>query len=409
MNEQQHFVPNDQCLDRGLLVSMRDGELPTDENVQALAHLIGCADCSADERDIRKSGQDVYGLLDTLNPSASAMPHTAKAFTAFQTKIHEEQHPAHDLHIVPLAGQKSQKPLQPAWRRNRVRWITAAVAAALIAALLLPNAGVLANQFFALFHVQQFQPVKLDANQTTQDLFNNLTDFGTLNVSQTQITDLNNPTKAQVEQRTHFSLLLPSKLPQGVTATPRYAFFNGAKATFTFDTAKARAAMQRIGDGNVRIPAQLNGATYTITVAPGVAIQYARVCSSDTSNKDASATCSNQRQLDIAEVPSPTVQGTSANSLTDLRAYMLSLPHLSLGVHELWQNVDLSTGTIPVPLPTAQTDAQQVSIHGASGVLLVDNTIKYGGVLWQSHNIVYAVVTNTNDHNQILDTANSLG
>jgi hypothetical protein len=407
MNEQQHFVPNDQCLDRGLLVSMRDGELPTDENVQALAHLIGCADCSADERDIQQNGQDVYSLLSTLNPSA--MPDTNKAFATFQAKLRDEQHTANDLNIVPLSGQKAQKPLQPAWKRNRVRWITAAVAAALIAALLLPNAGVLASQFFALFHVQQFQPVKLDANQTTQDLFNNLTDFGTLKVSPTQITDLNNPTKAQVEQRTHFPLLQPSKLPQGVPTTPRYAFFNGTQATFTFDAAKARATMQRIGDSNVHIPAQLNGVAYTITVAPGVAIQYARVCNSDTSNKDASAACNNQRQLEVAEVPSPTVQGTSANSLTDLRAYMLSLPHLSLGIHELWQNVDLSTGTIPVPLPTAQTDAQRVSIHGAAGVLLVDNTIKYGGVLWQSHNIVYAIVTNTNDRTQILNTANSLG
>ncbi len=407
MNEQQRFVPNDSCLDRGLLVSMRDGELPTDENVQALAHLIGCADCSADERDIQQNGQDVYGLLGTLNPST--MPDTHTAFATFQAKLREEQHTANDLSIVPLSGQRAQKPLQPTWKRNRVRWITAAVAAALIAALLLPNAGVLASQFFALFHVQQFQPVNLDASQTTQDLFNNLTDFGTLKVSPTQITDLNNPTKAQVEQRTHFPLLQPSKLPQGVLATPRYAFFNGTQATFTFDTAKARATMQRIGDGDVHIPAQLNGAAYTITVAPGVTIQYARVCNSDTSNKDATAACNNQRQLEVAEVPSPTVQGTSANLLTDLRAYMLSLPHLSLGIHELWQDVDLNTGTIPVPLPTAQTNAQRVTIHGAAGVLLVDNTIKYGGVLWQSHNIVYAIVTNTNDRTQILDTANSLG
>jgi hypothetical protein len=405
MNEQQHFVPNDQCLDRGLLVNMRDGELPTDENVQALAHLIGCADCSADERDVQQNGQDVYGLLSTLNPAT--MPDTTKAFATFQAKLREEQHTANDLNIVPLSGQKAQKPLQPTWKRKRVRWITAAVAAALIAALLLPNAGALANQFFALFHVQQFQPVKLDAHQTAQDLFNNLTDFGTIQVSQSQTTDLNNPTKSQVEQRTHFPLLLPSKLPQGVPTTPRYVFFNGAHATFTFDAAKARATMQRIGDGNVRIPVQLNGAVYTITVSSSVGIQYAR-CNSDTTDKNASA-CRNQQQLDIAEVPSPVVQGSSANSLTDLRAYMLSLPHLQLNMHELWQNVDLSTGTIPVPLPTAQTDAQRVSIHGAAGVLLVDNTIKYGGVLWQSHNIVYAIVTNTNDRTQILDTANSLG
>ena len=278
-----------------------------------------------------------------------------------------------------------------------------AVAAALIAVIILPNAGVLASQFLALFHVQQFQPVRLDANQSAQSLYNNLTNFGTVKMTNTKLTNLQNPTKAQVEQYTHFSLLLPTSLPQGVSDTPHYSIFAGDHATFTFDAAKAQATLQQMGDGNVHIPAQLTGAVYTITIAPGVGIQYALNC-----NSDASTACSNQKQLDVAEVPSPVVQGTSANALNDLRDFMLSLPHLSTDVHNLWQNVDMSTGTVPLPLPSAQTNAEKVSINGTSGVLLVDSSIKYGGVIWQKSGIVYAVVVNIDDRTQILKTASSL-
>ena len=392
MNE--HFEPNDPCLDRGLLVSLRDGELSTNENVHALTHLIGCADCSADEREVRKNGQDIYTLFDTLNPVPGEIPNTTKAFAAFQAKIAAEQQPT-NLRAAPLSAQLPRQPLRStAGKRMRFRWAAIAVAAALIAVIILPNAGVLASQFLALFHVQQFQPVRLDANQSAQSLYNNLTNFGVVKMSNTKLTDLKNPTKAQVEQYTHFQLLLPTSLPQGVSDTPTYSIFQGDHATFTFDAAQARKAMQQMGDGNVHIPAQLDGAVYTITIAPGVGIQY--VHSSD------------QKQLYVAEVPSPVVQGASANALTDLRGFMLSLPHLSPDVHNLWQNVDMSTGTVPLPLPSAQTNAEKVSINGTAGVLLVDSSIKYGGVIWQKSGIIYAIVANTADRTQILNTANSL-
>ena len=112
-----NFEPNDQCLDRGLLVSLRDGELSSDENVHALSHLIGCADCSADEREVRTSGQDIYTLLDTLNPATSEMPNTTKAFAAFQAKIAAEQHPT-KLRVVPLSTQKGQQSLRPTYGRK---------------------------------------------------------------------------------------------------------------------------------------------------------------------------------------------------------------------------------------------------------------------------------------------------
>ena len=400
MNEQQHFEQNESCLDRGQLVSLRDGELSTHENVSALAHLISCADCSADEREVRKNGQDIYALLNTLNPSESAMLNTAHAFATFQAKINAEQR-APVLRVVPLSEQKV--PPRPVGKRTRFRWTAVAVAAALIAAIILPNAGVLANQFLALFHVQQFQPVRLDANQSAQSIYSNLDNFGTIKITNTKITTLKNPTKAQIEQYTHFPLLSPGTLPQGVSNTPKYSLFQGDSGTFTFDVVKARTTLQQMGDASVHIPAQLNGAVYSITIAPGVGVEYVRDCGSDTS-----AACKNQKQLDIAEVPSPVVQGSSANALIDLRAFMLSLPHLSTDVHNLWQNMDSNTGTVPLPLPSAQTNAEKVSVNGASGVVLVDSSINYGGVIWQKGGIVYAVIVNIGDKAQILDTANSL-
>ncbi len=400
MKEQQPFEQNDSCLDRGLLVSLRDGELSTGENIAAMTHLASCADCSAGEREVSKSGQDIYAMLDTLKPAGSAIPNTAKAFATFQTKINIEQSgPA--LRAVPLPVQKM--PTRPARKHARFRWIGVAVAAALLAAIVLPNAGVLANQFLALFHVQQFQPVRLDANQTAQSLYSNLDNFGTIKISNTKITTLNNPTKAQVEQYTHFPVLLPGSLPQGVSNTPKYSLFKGDSGTFTFDEKKARATLQQMGDGNVHIPAQLNGAVYSITIKPGVGIQYVRECDSVTSDA-----CKNQKQVDIAEVPSPIVQGTSANALTDLQTFMLSLPHLPTDVHNLWQSVDSSTGTVPLPLPSAQTNVEKVTVDGAAGLLLVDKSINYGGIIWQKSGIIYAVIANTGDKAQILNTANSL-
>ncbi len=404
MNELQHHEQNDQCLDRGELVGLRDGELTADENVQAIAHLVGCADCTADERAANRSGQEIYGLLSALNPPANVMPEPMKAFSTLQARINaENDHKV--VQIVPLSVRDGKQPLQFKRRQHRYRWLTAAVAAALIALLVLPNAGVLANQFLALFRVQQFQPVRLDVSQSQQDLFKDLASFGNVQIPQTRITHLSHAAKAQVEQYTHFPLRLPTHLPAGVGNAPRFDIFDGGQATFTFDATKARAYMKQIGDDNVRIPAQLNGEVYTIKVASGVSMLYASGCQKDSASNN---TCKGQKQLVVAEVPSPIVQGARPNSLNDLRRFMLSLPHLPSNVYDLWQHVDLSTGTIPLPLPSSETNAQQVTLNGASGVLLTDNSVKYGGVIWQAQGIVYVIVTNTSDRTQILDTANSL-
>lgn len=401
MNEQLPYEQNDRCLDSGLLLRLRDGELSTNEQADALKHLASCADCSADARNIHVGGEEVYQLFATLNSPTSEMPATATALKALQARIHKEEW-QEGSYLVSLDGEAAPYPLPLKKRQKRYRWAIAAVAAALIAVLVLPNAGAWATQFLALFQVHQFQPVSIDATKAGQQVFTALSNFADVQTTPVNDVNLNNVTREVAQQHVSFPILLPTHLPSGVNTTGRYDVFGGATGTFTFDATKAKAYMQQIGDGNVQIPAQLVGAIYSITVSPGVLVNYSTDCP-----KSLTSSCNTKRLL-LGEIPSPVVKGDNASSLSVLRDFMLSLKHLPSDVHQLWQNTDLSTGTIPVPMPSAQTNAQSVTVNGGSGILLTDDSLKYGGMLWQTKGIVYGILTNTTDKQEILDTASSL-
>src|SRR5579863_3271747 len=86
MNERPQYK-NNQCLDMGFLVSLRDDELPADATLQASAHLASCPDCAADARAVSVAGQEVYDLLAGLGEQASEMPDTATAFASLQATL----------------------------------------------------------------------------------------------------------------------------------------------------------------------------------------------------------------------------------------------------------------------------------------------------------------------------------
>ncbi len=352
MNEQEQ-QQNNECLDMGTLVSLHDGELPADEREQALGHIATCPDCAADEPAASASSRDVYNLFSLLGPGEGEMPLTVTA---------------------------------------------------LIALLLLPNASALANQFLALFQVQQFQPVDVNPQNFSQALVLDITKYGDVD-QQDFDTGLQPMSEAQVRQAIHFPLLLPSHLPPGVGQTVRFALNSGGRVTFVFRVGKARAFLKQNGEGAVPIPAQLNGATYTITIQPSVVVNYVKSCPQGT-GIDAVNQCSGV-PFYVAEISSPVVQGVGNASLKELRDFFISLPGKSSQMQTLLRDIDLNTGTVPLPIPP-QVNAQHVTAHGAPGVLLTDNSVSLGAVLWQTHGIIYVVATATSNATELLDTANSL-
>jgi hypothetical protein len=391
MNEQQPQKHSDPCVDAGQLVSLRDEELTTSEMEQIKDHLAVCPDCAANERGMRVASKEIYNLLTLLGPSPSEVPDTKLALSALQAKLdtqnrHEERHL-----VVSTATQNNIPLLQARKPRHTRRWLVAAIAAALIALLLLPNARVLASQFLALFTVQQFQPVSVDPQDFRNGIGEDLQQFGDVSFNYPDHNRIENLTQAQVEQSLSFKLLLPSQLPPGISHAAQFTLIDRGNGTFTFRSAKARAYLAQTGQGSVAIPAQLDGATYTFTSAPGVIIHYG----------------SGDKPFYIGEVPSPVIQATGKASLKDLRDFVISLPKLSPEVSLLLRDVNLDSGVVPLPIPP-QVQAQNVTVQGVPGVLMEDSSLSVGAVLWQTHGIIYVVAGATSSDAQLLASANSL-
>ena len=413
MNELQPQKYNDSCLDRGLLVSLRDGELTPEETEQAQAHLALCPGCAADERSVRTASQEVYDLLTVLGPSQHEIPETKFALSALQARLDVQNQREQSHAAVPSPAPGKIRFFQSRRPQHRSRWWIAAVAAALVALVVLPNAGALANQFLALFSVQQFQPVSVDPQTFRNGIGEDLQSFGDVSINSGNLNSIQHPTQAQVEQSLNFKLLLPGHLPPGIGHAVQFTLIDSANGTFTFNAAKARAYLAQTGQSSVSIPSQLDGATYTITLAQGVIINYGNQCQRQDQSASASSSniaalgCSGGKPFYIGEIPSPVIQATGKASLEDLLNFVLSLPKLSPGARLLLQDVNLDSGVVPLPIPP-QIQAQQVKIHGTQGVLMTDPSLSLGAVIWQTRGIIYVAAGATSDSAQLLDSANSL-
>ena len=400
MNELQPQQNNNSCLDRGLLVSLRDGELTSEETEKALAHLALCPDCAADARGVYTASLEVYNLLTVLGPSLHEIPETKLALSAVQARLDVQNRGEESHATVPSSAQSKIRFFQVRKPQHPGRWWIAVVAAALIALIVLPNAGALANQFLALFSVQQFQPVSIDPQTFRNGIGEDLQSFGDVNINSGNLDGIQNPTQAQVEQYLNFKLLLPGHLPPGIGHAMQFSLINSENGTFTFNAAKARAYLAQTGQSSVSIPSQLNGATFTITLSPGVIINYGNKCQGQDQ-------CSGGKQFYVGEIPSPVIQATGKASLKDLRDFALSLPKLSSGARLLLQDVNLNNGVVPLPIPP-QIQAQQVTTHGTQGVLMTDSSLSLGVIVWQTHGIIYGIGGAISNSSQLLNSANSL-
>lgn len=407
MNEPQ----NDTCIDTGTLLSLHDGALSPDESKHVLAHLSTCAECAANDRVVQQGSNEVYNLLETLEPTQNEIPdarQTLQALALLRTRMAAEGLTAKKPEMVSLRGVSTPRLLRMNPKR-RYGWIAAAVAAALIALLVLPNAGVLANEFLSMFQPKQFQPVAVNPQNLNTSLLSDLQNFGTVDYQNMgRGMTAGDQTEAQVKDAIHFPLLLPTSLPAGVSSTPKFTLFEGGNATFTFDASQAKAYMARKGYKNVSIPANIDGSSYTITMSAGAIITYQPTsCQSQkTSEKAASTQC--MFSLLLAEIPSPVIKGTGESaSLNQLRDFFVSLPDQSNEVRMLLQSVDLQNGVVPLPIPP-QLHAQQVTAHGSSAVLVSEQNLKINAVLWQAQGIIYLLAAHTGSSTELLKTANSL-
>ncbi len=334
------------------------------------------------------------GMLET-EPDPKKTTDTIHQLTS--TRSQAKKAPTQVLPSRKIAPQK--------WYQTRRNWLLAAIAAVLVALLLLPNSGALANQLLSLFRVQQFQPVqvtKQDVQTLSSRPIPTFQDMGTLQIKSNSLQTQDNLTQAQAAQLVNFPMLVPGSLPRGISGTPNFSVIGAGQGTFTFSASKAHAFFLKNGYGNINIPVNLDGATFDVTTAAGVVIAYGNQTTTE---------------FMVVEFPSPIVRATGNASLQELRDVALSIPGLPPQLVTRLKQIDLNSGVVPLPIPSG-IDSKSITVRGIQGLLLTSNiatTIPQlkkfpagSAVVWQTHDIIYAVGGTVSNTNQLLNSANSL-
>ena len=368
--------------------------------------VVRAADAAAAQQMLLTLADQIIGReemhIDDQNDPAYAVLHTTQADASANNVSSAAKKPQ---------GKKIATPVFPArmvttqkWYYSRKSWIAASVAAVFIVILLLPGT-TLASQFFALFNVQHFQPVQVtnqDVAALSQYSAPRIDDLGSVQFQANSFHMLNNLTKDQAAKSVKFPVVLPTQLPDGVANSPSFSVIEGGHGVFTFSAAKLHAYLVKNGHSDVKIPANLDGATFDVTTTAGVLIKYGY---------------HGGNPFLGVELPSPAIRATGSASPEQLRDFMLSLPGLPPSLVAQLKQINLNNGTIPLPIP-AGIDAHSVTVNGTSGVLLDSNkTTTVEGVkdfpsgsmvVWQTKGIIYALGGITTNTTQLLAAANSI-
>jgi hypothetical protein len=279
---------------------------------------------------------------------------------------------------------------------RRLAWVGAlAAGVALFFAIGYTPVRGYAQEFLAIFEPNQFQPIALTANDITQlHALPELKGFGTMRQSNKLIYK-SFPDIGSASGFARAPILRPSFVPPGVPETPYYRVSGTQKVTFTFSAAKAPA-----------MPKAIDGSVLSASLGPVILQTYGVEPEIARHKGDAGSHRLPKDILMITQAPAPHIFSTKA-TVAQIEAYLLAQPGLSPGLVAQIRAIGDPTTTLPVPIRIDKQTAQTVTVNGASGLLVGDNTGVGSLVVWQRSGWIYCVA-GPYSASQILQVANSM-
>lgn len=291
---------------------------------------------------------------------------------------------------------RAPRPLVSLW----VKGLAAAASVALVAVLF--TASGLAETILTIFEPKQVAAVPV----TTTDIvtaMNGLTSYGTLAWS-TPPKPYAVPDLATAAKESGLTVLAPSQLPAGVTiATAHYGVMPKTTATFTFSADATRASAAKLNRTPPPMPANIDGSKLFITGGPAVVQLF------DDGTQPSGATgdpFAMLPKLVIVQGTAPLVQSDGV-TVEQLQQYLLAQPGITPQLAAEIKAIKDPSSTLPIPIPVNFATSKNVTVQGATGLLIGDSTGLGSAVIWQKGGVVYGVA-GTLTEAQILAVANSL-
>jgi len=325
------------------------------------AHLEGCSECKARFEGISDDAHSIATLL--------AVPETrVDVGHAFRHLMSEpKSKPAFGLRL-PLIG--------PANRSLKLAFVAAVAAAALVVVAFAAN-----GLFFQPTTVKTVPVTVADMQALSQ-----LANYGTM--TWTKEPQLQAATSAaDAEALAGMQAPVVSNLPNGVSTNITYGAMTKAEAFFTFSADKARAAAAAQGKPLPALPAGMDGATLTITVGPAIGEIFGELQQPAAGSDTSQITLP---QLIVAKSSAPTIT-SSQLSVKQIEDYVLAQPGISPELKAAVEAIGDPSTTLLIPIPVEYATSKDITVQGAPGVALGDNTGVGSGVIWIKNGVVYVV------------------
>jgi hypothetical protein len=287
---------------------------------------------------------------------------------------------------------------------HRWRPVSIGVSAVVILAILLSFAPVrqAAADFLGLFRVRKFAVIPVDAakGQQIETLAQMAGEgrFGTPTFVRQPGSEQAVGDAALASALAGFTVRVPSVLPNG-TGAPEIQVADGPAVHYEMDRAAMQALVDAAGIQGVTLP-DVDSVTVDVDVSKMVRLAY----------RIPSANLNFGANLTMMQLPSPQValpEGIDPVTLGEVAFRWLGMP--AEDAQRLAQSIDW-TSTIVIPLPTNIGRYREVTVDGATGLLLEssDDTKHSAALVWQRDDIIYALNGEGIDSELLLQIADSL-
>jgi len=294
--------------------------------------------------------------------------------------------------------------------RGITRWYrplaAAALAAAFVLGLLFTPLGGYGRSFLTIFEPRQFQPIEVSrADLQDLHLLPQADDVGIQRVVRKPVRQSYDSITA-AQRRTGFAVLGPTVLPAHFGVVRSFFTMAPGEMTFTFSAAKARAFERRSHKSLPPMPRALDGTTVRLQTGYVFNGHYEATTSQAAHPQTTHKRSRGTEFFELIEAQSPHVTSTGA-SLDTLERYLLAMPNVSPQLAAQIRALGDIQNTVPVPVVIDKQTARRVTVNGAQGLAIGDNTGLGAGVMWEKNGMIY-VVAGPLSMNDVMAVANGL-
>ena len=282
-------------------------------------------------------------------------------------------------------------------RSLRPLWVGLTLVVLLAISLAFPQVRAAANDFLALFRVQQIAVVQFNP-QTMEIGDQAAAQIETVISEDVQFEQFGEfqsaGSAAEASSLAGFNVRLPEQTPQGnLDVQP------GGKATFLIDLPRLKAVFDAIGKPEIGLPDELQGQPVTLEIPRQVTAYFGECMPVDApfvegQDPDMPVKPWQDGCLTLTQMPSPTVGAPEGLDIAQFgQAYLQLLGLSEEQAAQYASTVDWTT-TFVLPVPYNDMTYQDVAVDGVQGKLiqqLYDPTYGSYILLWVKDGIIYSL------------------